>query len=106
MTYARYGLWNYVRPQKRERPPYVDLQRAGANLRGLMRIMLFKRFESSVCAFRETVKRLLRIHEMFLAALQQGIVPAGEDAQTLLYESDQYEEQELVDALGQVSGPL
>ena len=104
LTYARYGLWHYVRPQKRERPPYVDLHRAGANLRGLMRIMLFKRFESSVYAFRETVKRLLRIHEMFVAALRRGIVPAGEDAQTLLYESDQYEEQELVDALGQVSG--
>ena len=104
LTYARYGLWHYVRQAKRNRPPYADLQRAGANLRGLMRIMLFKRFESSVYAFQQTVRRLLRIHETFLAALHQGIVPAGEDAQALLYESDQYEEQELVDALGQVSG--
>jgi len=103
LTYARYGLWNYVRPQKRNRPPYADLQRAGANLRGLMRVMLFKRFESSVHAFRETVRRLLRIHRQFLAALDQGIVPAGEEAQALLYESDQDEEQALVDALAQVS---
>lgn len=104
LTYARYGLWNYVRPQKRDRPPYVDLQRAGANLRGLMRIMLFKRFESSVCAFRETVKRLLHIHETFLAALLREIVPAGQDAQALLYESDLDDEQELLDALSRVSG--
>ncbi len=104
LTYARYGLWHYVKPEKRERPPYADLQRSGANLRGLMRVMLFKRFESSVHAFRETVRRLLRIHRHFLAALDQGIVPAGGEAQTLLYESDGEEEQALVDALGQVSG--
>jgi len=104
LTYARYGLWNYVRPRKREQPPYADLQRAGANLRGLMRVMLFKRFESSVHAFRETVRRLLRIHSQFLAALDQGIVPAGEEAQQLLYESDQDEEQALMETLAQVSG--
>ena len=104
LTYARYGLWNYVQGPKRDRPPYSDLQRAGANLRGLMRVMLFKRFESSVHAFRETVRRLLRIHQTFLKALEQGIVPAGEEAQRLLYESDEDEEQVLMDALERVSG--
>jgi len=104
LTYARYGLWHYVRLGKRRQPPYADLQRAGANLRGLMRIMLFKRFESSVHAFRETVRRLLRIHRQFLQALEQGIVPAGEEAQRLLYESDQEEEQALIDALARVAG--
>jgi hypothetical protein len=103
LTYARYGLWNYVRLRKRDQSPYADLQRAGANLRGLMRVMLFKRFESSVHAFRETVRRLLRIHQAFLRALEEGIVPAGEEAQTLLYESDLDEEQALMDALAQVS---
>ncbi len=104
LTYARYGLWNYVRPAKRSQSPYAELQRAGANLRGLMRVMLFKRFESSVHAFRETLRRLLRIHQTFLQALEQGIVPAGEEAQRLLYESDQDEEQAVLDALEQVSG--
>jgi len=104
LTYARYGLWNYVRPQKRDRPPYAELKRAGANLRGLMRVMLFKRFESSVHAFRETIRRLLRIHQTFFAALEQGIVPAGEEAQALLYESDQDEEQALIDMLAEVAG--
>jgi superfamily II DNA or RNA helicase len=104
LTYARYGLWHYVRPAKRERPPYTELQRAGANLRGLMRIMLFKRFESSVHAFRETLRRMVHTHRAFLAALDQGIVPAGEEAQRLLYESDLDEEQALMDALAQVSG--
>jgi superfamily II DNA or RNA helicase len=104
LTYARYGLWHYVRPAKRNRPPYTELQRAGANLRGLMRIMLFKRFESSVYAFRQTLRRMVHTHKAFLAALDQGIVPAGEEAQRLLYESDLDEEQALMDALVGVSG--
>jgi superfamily II DNA or RNA helicase len=104
LTHARYGLWHYVRRAKCEQPPYTELQRAGANLRGLMRIMLFKRFESSVHAFRQTLRRMLHTHRAFLAALDQGIVPAGEEAQRLLYESDQDEEQALMDALAQVTG--
>lgn len=92
LTYARYGLWNYVRPEKQKKEPYASLQRSGANLRGLMRILLFKRFESSVYAFQETVQRLLRIHDSFLRALDNGIVPAGDEAQSVLYEGDGQEE--------------
>jgi superfamily II DNA/RNA helicase len=104
LTYARYGLWNYVIPEKQEQAPYTDLKRAGVNLRGLMRVMLFKRFESSVYAFRETVKRLYNMHRDFLTALDNGIIAAGEKAQKLLYESDQLEEEALLDALEEVTG--
>lgn len=103
LTYARYGLWHYVSKEKQRREPYASLQRAGANLRGLIRVLLFKRFESSVYAFTETVRRLLRVHQSFLAALDQGVVPAGQDAQTILYESDYAEETDLLDALREVS---
>ena len=82
----------------------MSIQRAGSNLRGLIRILLFKRFESSVYAFKETVRRLLRVHKAFLEALTQGLVPAGEDAQNVLYESDYAEETDLLDALRDVSG--
>lgn len=105
LHYARYGLWNYVLKSKQKQEPYTTLQRAGANLRGLMRVLLFKRFESSVYAFQETIKKLLLIHERFLYALSQGFVPAGEEAQTLL--SGDYncsEEQDLMDDLRKVSG--
>ena len=34
LTYARYGLWNYVKEDKKRKAPYTDLQRAGRNLRG------------------------------------------------------------------------
>lgn len=104
LTYARYGLWHYVAKDKQRHEPYASLHRAGANLRGLIRVLLFKRFESSVYAFQQTIGRLLRVHESFLAALQQGIVPAGEDAQRILYESDYAEETDLLDALREISG--
>lgn len=104
LTYARYGLWHYVKKEKQKKSPYNDLQRAGANLRGLIRVMLFKRFESSVHAFRATLGRLHRIHQIFLEALRQGMVPAGDEAQAILYESDLWEEEALFDVLRQVAG--
>lgn len=103
LTYARYGLWWYVLPHKRTQQPYLSLQRAGTNLRGLIRIMLFKRFESSIYAFRETVRRLLKVHELFLRALAEGYMPAGEQAQRLLYESDAEDEAALQEALAEIS---
>ena len=104
LTFARYGLWQYVVKSKQKQEPYVTMQRAGHNLRGLMRVLLFKRFESSVYAFQQTMRRLLRVHKAFLASLAQGIVPAGDEAQSILYESDVAGESDLMDALRNVSG--
>ncbi len=104
LVYARYGLWHYVKPEKQAKAPYNELQRAGINLRGLLRVSLFKRLESSVEAFRQTIRRMIQSHEAFLTALNGGIVPAGEEAQRILYESDQYDEADLFDALNTVSG--
>jgi HKD family nuclease/superfamily II DNA or RNA helicase len=103
LTYARYGLWHYVHAERQKKEPYASLQRAGANLRGLMRVLLFKRFESSVYAFQETIRRLLKIHESVLKSIDEGIVPAGEEAQYILYESDTLEEADIMDALRVVS---
>ncbi len=80
------------------------MHRAGGNLRGLIRVLIFKRFESSVFAFRETVRRLLLLHQRFLEALEEGIVPAGEDAQAILYDPNLDEEQDLIDALRNMFG--
>lgn len=104
LTYARYGLWHYVTKEKQRREPYTNLQHAGTNMRGLVRVLLFKRFESSVYAFRETVRRLLKVHQRFLEALAEGFVPAGDEAQDILYEPNRAEEQDLMDALRQASG--
>lgn len=110
LTYARYGLWNYVKTEKQEVDPYRDLQSAGRNLRGLIRVLLFKRFESSVYAFKRTISRLLTVHTLFLEALDEDIVAAGKAAQQILYdasnatESDiNADERYILDQLGNLS---
>jgi superfamily II DNA/RNA helicase len=99
LTYARYGLWHYVKDEKKRKAPYTDLHHAGRNLRGLLRVLLFKRFESSVYAFRESVNRLHELHIRFLKAVNAGVIPAGEEAEYLLYESGQYDDIQLIDEL-------
>jgi len=86
LTYARYGLFDYVRPEKRDKEPYKSLATAGANLRGLMRTLLFKRLESSVEAFRVTCQRLAQMHCRFVTAMREGRIPAGREMQAALYD--------------------
>lgn len=74
LHYARYSIGLYLQPELMERQPYARLARAGRSLRGLMRILLLKRFESSVEAFRLTVQGMIRMHNRFLAVLQQNYV--------------------------------
>jgi superfamily II DNA/RNA helicase len=103
LTFARYGLFRYVKEDKRKQEPYASLHRAGANLHGLIRVLLFKRFESSVYAFQQTIDRLLKTHETFLKALEAGFVPAGEEAQAILYDPSEQEEADLLSELEKVS---
>lgn len=103
MTYARYSLHRYVLPAWENKEPYRDLKRTGANVRGFIRVLLFKRLESSVEAFRRTVRALLRVHDGFVAALDQGIVPAGEAAQSVLYDGHWTDETDLLEALEQTA---
>ncbi len=88
LTYARYNLYPYVLPLYRREARYQKLKTASGTLRGLMRVLLFKRLESSVAAFRATATRLRNIHELFIQALDAGFIPAGEEAQSILYGTD------------------
>ena len=100
------GLFRYVNEDKRKKEPYASLHRAGANLRGRVRVLLFKRFESSVYAFQQTCMRLLGMHKSFLKALEEGFVPAGEDAQKILYESSLQEEPDLINEVPESLEPV
>jgi superfamily II DNA/RNA helicase/HKD family nuclease len=99
LTYARFALWHYVVSDKQKEKPYNELHRAGINLRGLMRVLLFKRLESSVYAFRQTISRMTKVHNAFLQSIEHGIIPAGEEAQNILSHSDQLSEVDLIEAL-------
>jgi SNF2 family DNA or RNA helicase len=103
LLYARYGLWHYVVEEKQNVKPYNELQRAGINLRGLMRISLFKRFESSVEAFRATLKRIIAGHKAFIKAMDRGIIPAGKIASALMLSSSDIEDEDLFEILEDMS---
>ena len=104
LTYARYGLWGYLRADKRHEESYKDLKRAGITLRGLIRTNLFKRFESSVEAFRRSLRRMIDTQRIFLAALDNGFVPAGDKADRLLGQAGVVDDDDLLDSLNAVSG--
>jgi len=99
ITYARFALWHYVVPEIQKEKPYNELQRAGINLRGLMRVLLFKRLESSVYAFRQTISRMIKVHKAFLQSIEHGVLPAGDDAQKILHHADQLSEVDLIEEL-------
>jgi len=88
LTYAKYNLWPYVKEEKKDEKIYIDLRKITGLLKGLHKVMLFKRLESSIYAFSETIRRLLRIHERFFESLEANIIPAGEEAQDLIYSED------------------
>ena len=88
LTYARYNLWPYVVEEKKEDPTYLGLRKITGLLKGLHRVMLFRRLESSIFAFSVTTNRLLGIHKKFLESIERGIIPAGEEAQDILYKED------------------
>lgn len=74
LHYARYSIGLYLQDDFVDRDPWSRLARAGRSLRGLMRILLHKRFESSVAAFRNTLQSMIRMHELFLEAIRAGVV--------------------------------
>jgi len=86
LSYARYGLHDYVREDWQDKEPYKSLATAGRNLRGLMRTLLFKRLESSVEAFRATCRTLAQVHKRFITAMDENKIPAGEEMQRAIYD--------------------
>ena len=80
----RYGLANYVHPPL-DQPPSQDeakvldnLSRAGKRLIGFCRINLFKRLESSGCAFLQSIQRHILRNFIYLHAIESGqALPIG-----------------------------
>ena len=70
LTMARYAPTRY----RRTTPP--DAREL--SLVGLIRSGLLKRFESSAHAFGNTLERMITAHDLFLTALDNGILPTPE----------------------------
>ena len=89
LRYARYDLWKYVKPEKREVEPYIQLKKVTGTLRVFHKILLFKRLESSIYAFRQSIRNLYDIHNKFITIIEkEGLVPAGEKIQDRIYRYD------------------
>ena len=92
LTYAKYNLWKYVKPDKKAEKPYSDLKKVAGTLKGFHRVLLYKRLESSVYAFRMSIKNIRGRYSKFLKVMAEtGQVPAGEKIQDLIerYEVDE-----------------
>lgn len=86
LSWSRYNLWEYVKPEKQKTKPYIDLKKVITTLRVFHKINLFKRLESSIRAFQKSISNLLDIYQKFLAIIEKkGIVPAGEKIQDYMY---------------------
>lgn len=97
LTYARYDLWKYVNEEKQNAPPYIDLKKVMGTLMVFHKIRLFRRLESSIAAFRQSIDNLLMVHQRVLRIInEKGIVPAGKEIQDRIY---RYDEEQLKDYL-------
>ncbi|MYD65521.1 MAG: hypothetical protein F4X26_06015 [Chloroflexi bacterium] len=80
----RYQPSEYLADEFRERPEYRGLLRARDRTAGLMRVLLLKRLESSVAAFRSTLGSLIQSNRNFRESLESGFVPVGATATRML----------------------
>ena len=80
----RYRATDYIKPEAKEKPEYRDLFRAQNRIARLMAVLLLKRLESSIEAFRSTLRSLIRSNRNFREALVSGFVPIGSTATRIL----------------------
>lgn len=83
-TGARYRAVDYLLAEARGKAQYRDLLRARTRVATLTRFLQVKRLESSVAAFRSTLRVLIRSNRNFRTSLEQGFVPVGQTATGIL----------------------
>lgn len=69
LTYSRYTPLLYLKGK----PTHMEIQ-AEKNLRTLMKILLFKRLESSFYSFKQSLERMIKSYEDFINAYKKGKV--------------------------------
>lgn len=71
LTYARYNLRNYAKPEEFDSDEFQRLSVAWQNLQRLVKINLYRRLESSVQAFRDTVDNHITTYKNFRKLVQE-----------------------------------
>jgi len=70
LTYARYNLGKYAIPEEFDPDEFQRLSVAWSNLQRLVKINLYRRLESSVKAFKDSINTHLKIHNGFKKILE------------------------------------
>ena len=86
LSFARYSLGLYVTDDYKNIRLYKELGTAGSKLVGLIRTLLLKRMESSLEAFKQSITHYINTHNIFLALLDQKIIPIGDVSYKSMYE--------------------
>ncbi|WP_158622354.1 helicase-related protein [Corallococcus sp. CA047B] len=81
MEYPLYGLAAYVLEMHRDDSRMVGFRQAGQSLRGLFKVLLLKRLESSEAAFRASLERLRARLQRALENLRGGFVQVVADVE-------------------------
>ena len=97
---ARYRATEYLTDDARKKPEYRDLFRAQDRIARLMAVLLLKRLESSIEAFRSTLNSLIQSNRNFRESLDSGFVPIGRTA-TRLLSGQSFDADDLLDVLRQ-----
>ena len=75
---SRYRHGHYLTAAAKKKPEYWQLQNPGKSLSALMRVLLFKRLESSIPAFRSTLENIIESNRAFRDQILSGAV-SGDD---------------------------
>ncbi len=97
---ARYRVTEYFKEEAKKKPEYQDVLRAQNRIARLMAVLLLKRLESSIEAFRSTLQSLIRSNRNFRDALEAGYVPIGATA-TRLMSGEDFDAEKALDVLSQ-----
>jgi superfamily II DNA or RNA helicase len=86
LTFARYSVGLYLKKEYKDVELYKDLGIAGKKLVGLIRTLLLKRMESSLEAFKQSIRHYINTHKIFLALLDENIMPIGDVSYKAMYD--------------------
>ena len=98
LTFARYSVGLYLKKEYQGVELYKDLGIAGTKLVGLIRTLLLKRMESSLEAFKQSIRHYINSHKIFIKLLEEGIMPIGDVSYKAMYDIAQSDPDSIDDA--------
>lgn len=94
LTFARYTPLLYSKE-----PLRADEMTGQRNMKSFMKTLLIKRMDSSIAAFRSTLDRFLRSHEMFLKAYEKGSVYFSKHHAQKIFDAIELDNDEAIEKL-------